>query len=185
MTSRLASNYSSLHVTIIKGKDIFLWDTHGKKYMDLLSGYSAVNQGHCHPRIIGALTKQAERVTLTSRVVQSDSLYKWATYITDKFKYDNVLAMNSGAEAVETAMKLARKYGSIRNRSHIVCLNGNFHGRTLGTVSLSNYLPYRTGFGPFLDRIIHVEMNHVAQLQQVFARHGSTIAALLYEPIQG
>ena len=151
----------------------------------MLSGYSAVNQGHCHPRIINALVKQAELVTLTSRVVQSESLFKWADFITNKFKYDNVLAMNSGAEAVETALKLARKYGSIRNRSHIVCLNGNFHGRTLGTVSLSDYQPYRAGFGPFIDKIIHVEMNNVSQLRQVFEQHGSTISALLYEPVQG
>jgi ornithine--oxo-acid transaminase len=185
MASRLATNYSSLPVTIVRAKHIFLWDIHNKLYMDLLSGYSAVNQGHCHPRIINALVNQAEQVTLTSRVVQSESLFKWADYITNKFKYDNVLAMNSGAEAVETALKLARKYGNIRNRSHIVCLNGNFHGRTLGTVSLSDYQPYRAGFGPFIDKIIHVEMNHVAKLQQVFEQHGSTISAVLYEPVQG
>lgn len=185
MASRLASNYSSLPVTIVNAKHIYLWDIHNKLYIDLLSGYSAVNQGHCHPRIINALVKQAELVTLTSRVVQSESLFKWADFITNKFKYDNVLAMNSGAEAVETALKLARKYGSIRNRSHIVCLNGNFHGRTLGTVSLSDYQPYRAGFGPFIDKIIHVEMNNVSHLQQVFEQHGSTISAVLYEPVQG
>ena len=185
MASRLASNYSSLPVTIVNAKHIYLWDIHNKLYIDLLSGYSAVNQGHCHPRIINALVKQAELVTLTSRVVQSESLFKWADFITNKFKYDNVLAMNSGAEAVETALKLARKYGSIRNRSHIVCLNGNFHGRTLGTVSLSDYQPYRAGFGRFRDKIIHVEMNNVSHLQQVFEQHGSTISAVLYEPIQG
>jgi ornithine--oxo-acid transaminase len=174
-----------LPVTIVNAKHIYLWDIHNKLYIDLLAGYSAVNQGHCHPRIINALVKQAELVTLTSRVVQSESLFKWADFITNKFKYDNVLAMNSGAEAVETALKLARKYGHVRNRSHIVCLNGNFHGRTLGTVSLSDYQPYRAGFGPFMDKIIHVEMNHVTHLQQVFEQHGDTISAVLYEPVQG
>ena len=185
MASRLATNYSSLPVTIVRAKDIFMWDTQYKLYVDLLAGYSAVNQGHCHPRIINALTKQAGLVTLTSRVVQSTALFKWADYITTKFKYDKVLSMNSGAEAVETALKLARKYGHAYNRSHIVCLNGNFHGRTLGTVSLSDYEPYRIGFGPFIDRILHVKMNDVSSLQQVFARHGSTISAVLYEPVQG
>ena len=185
MASRLASNYSSLPVTIVKAKNIFMWDNHYKLYVDLLSGYSAVNQGHCHPRIINALTKQAELVTLTSRVVQSASLLKWADYMTTTFKYDKVLAMNSGAEAVETALKLARKYGVTRNRTHIVCLNGNFHGRTLGTVSLSDYQPYRAGFGPFLNNIIHVEMNNVEHLRNTFEQHGSTISAVLYEPVQG
>ena len=185
MASRLASNYLSLPVTIVKGKDIFLWDTRRNRYIDLLAGYSAVNQGHCHPKIVNAMIKQASFITLTSRVVQSEPLFKWADYITNKFKYDNVLAMNSGAEAVETALKLARKYGQIRNRSHIVCLNGNFHGRTLGTVSLSDYQPYRNGFGPFIEQIIHVEINNVANLRQVFEKHGSIISAVLYEPVQG
>jgi ornithine--oxo-acid transaminase len=185
MAFRLASNYASLPVTIVNAKHIYLWDIHNKLYIDLLAGYSAVNQGHCHPRIISALITQAEQVTLTSRVVQSESLFKWADFITNTFKYDKVLAMNSGAEAVETALKLARKYGHARNRSHIVCLHGNFHGRTLGTVSLSDYEPYRAGFGPFMDKIIHVEMNHVAHLQQVFEQHGATISAVLYEPVQG
>lgn len=185
MISRLASNYSSLPVSIVKGKDIFLWDTHGKKYVDLLAGYSAVNQGHCHPRIVDTLIKQAKLVTLTSRVVYSKSLFTWADYITDKFKYDNVLAMNSGAEAVETAFKLARKYGYSRNKSHIVCLTGNFHGRTLGTVSLSDYPLYKKDFGPFIDNIIHVDMNNVVSLKNVFDKYGSTISAFLYEPVQG
>jgi ornithine--oxo-acid transaminase len=185
MAFRLASNYASLPVTIAKAKHIYLWDIHNKRYIDLLAGYSAVNQGHCHPQIINALIKQAGQVTLTSRVVQSESLFKWADFITNKFKYDNVLAMNSGAEAVETALKLARKYGNMRNRSHIVCLHGNFHGRTLGTVSLSDYQPYRAGFGPFNDKIIHVKINNVTHLQQVFEQYGSMISAVLYEPVQG
>jgi ornithine--oxo-acid transaminase len=185
MLSKLASNYSSLPVTIAKGKNIFLWDTHGRKYVDLLAGYSAVNQGHCHPRIVNALIKQANQVTLTSRVVYSNTLLKWADYITDKFKYETVLAMNSGAEAVETAVKLARKYGYVTNRPNIACLNGNFHGRTLGTVSLSDYPPYKTGFGPFIENTIHIEMNNVVSLRNTFKKYGSTISAFLYEPVQG
>lgn len=185
MFSRLASNYSSLPVTIVKGKDIFLWDTYGKKYVDLLSGYSAVNQGHCHPKIVNALINQASLITLTSRVVHSETLFKWADYITDTFKYDKILAMNSGAEAVETAIKLARKYGYAQNKSNIVCIRGNFHGRTLGTISLSDYPPYKKGFGPFIENIIYVDMNRADSLKQIFEEHGSTISALLYEPVQG
>lgn len=186
--STLANNYASLPVIITKGKDIFLWDTHGKKYIDLLAGYSAVNQGHCHPRIVNRLIDQASQLTLASRVVHTAKLYEWSNYITTLFQYEKVLAMNSGAEAVETALKLARKYG--RSVSHIqrpiiVCLTGNFHGRTIGTVSLSDYPSYKKGFGPFIDDIITVRMNDIDHLYQVFHQHGSSISAILYEPIQG
>ena len=185
---RLANNYSSLPVNIVRGKDIFLWDNNGKKYVDLLAGYSAVNQGHCHPKIITKLINQANQLTLSSRVVNSELLYNWAEFITNKFNYENVLAMNSGAEAVETAIKMARKYGrevlNIDNPT-IVCLTGNFHGRTLGTISLSDYMKYKEGFGPFVENIIHVEMNNINNLKQVFEEHGKSISAILYEPIQG
>jgi ornithine--oxo-acid transaminase len=186
--SRLANNYSSLPVNIVRGKDIFLWDKNGKKYVDLLAGYSAVNQGHCHPKIITKLISQANQLTLSSRVVNSELLYNWAEYITNKFNYENVLAMNSGAEAVETAIKMARKYGrEILNidKPIIVCLTGNFHGRTLGTISMSDYMKYKEGFGPFIEDIIHVEMNNSNHLKQVFEKHNSRISAILYEPIQG
>lgn len=186
--SRLANNYSSLPVNIVRGKDIFLWDKNGKKYVDLLAGYSAVNQGHCHPKIITKLINQANQLTLSSRVVNSELLYNWAEYITNKFNYENVLAMNSGAEAVETANKMARKYGrEILNidKPIIVCLTGNFHGRTLGTISMSDYMKYKEGFGPFIEDIIHVEMNNSNHLKQVFEKHNSRISAILYEPIQG
>jgi ornithine--oxo-acid transaminase len=186
--SRLANNYSSLPVNIVRGKDIFLWDKNGKKYVDLLAGYSAVNQGHCHPKIVSTLIKQANLLTLSSRVVNSELLYNWSEYITNKFNYDSVLAINSGAEAVETAIKMARKYGrevlNIDNPT-IVCLKGNFHGRTLGTISLSDYIKYKEGFGPFVENIIHVEMNNSIHLKQVFEKHGKSISAILYEPIQG
>ena len=186
--SRLASNYASLPVQIVKGKDIFLWDNNGKQYVDLLAGYSAVNQGHCHPLIVQQMMKQANQLTLSSRVVNNDKLYEWSEYITNKFNYDKVLAMNSGAEAVETALKLARKYGrEVLNISnpYIVCLSGNFHGRTIGTVSLSDYSVYKNGFGPFVNDIITVDMNDVLHLQTIFEKYGSSIAAILYEPIQG
>ena len=123
--SKLANNYSSLPVQIVKGKDIFLWDVHGKKYVDLLAGYSAVNQGHCHRSIVKELIKQSRELTLASRVVHTNKLYEWSDYITNTFHYDKVLAMNSGAEAVESAMKLARKYGrevTHIERPMIVCL---------------------------------------------------------------
>lgn len=186
--SKLANNYSPLPITIMQGKDIFLWDDKGKKYVDLLAGYSAVNQGHCHPKIVNALTKQASKVTLTSRVVNSEALNDWSEYVTNKFAYDKVLAMNSGAEAVETAIKLSRKYGyqilKMKN-PHIISLTNNFHGRTLGTLSLSNHQQYREGFGPFDKNIIYVEMNNPEHLDHVFKLHSQIISAILYEPIQG
>ncbi len=186
--SRLANNYYSLPVNIVKGKDIYLWDKNGKKYVDLLAGYSAVNQGHCHPNIVSKLISQASQLTLSSRVVNSELLYNWAEYITNKFNYESVLAMNSGAEAVETAVKLSRKYGrEILNidKPNIVCLTGNFHGRTLGTISMSDYMKYKKGFGPFIENVIHVEINNVTDLKQVFEKYYNTISAILYEPIQG
>jgi ornithine--oxo-acid transaminase len=186
--STLAKNYKSLPIRIVKGKDIFLWDSNGKKYVDMLAGYSAVNQGHCHPLIVKQLVKQSTQLTLCSRVVQSDRLYEWSDYITSIFQYDKVLAMNSGAEAVETSLKLARKYGRVVasiKRPYIVCLSGNFHGRTLGTVSLSDYESYKNGFGPFIGDILTVTMNDTTHLQSIFQQYGSSIAAILYEPIQG
>jgi ornithine--oxo-acid transaminase len=185
---RIASNYASLPVHIVKGRDIRLWDRDGTSYVDLLAGYSAVNQGHCHPRIVRSFIKQAGILTLPSRVVQTDKLMTWSTYLTDLFGYDKVLAMNSGAEAVETALKLARRYGrdiaSIQ-RPYIACLTGNFHGRTLGTISVSDYDSYKAGFGPLIGDRVMIQMNDVKHLQTTFQTHGSSIAAILYEPIQG
>lgn len=186
--NRLANNYYSLPVSIVKGLDVYLWDKNGKKYVDLLAGYSAVNQGHCHPSIVQQLIKQSQQLTLSSRVVNSELLYNWGEYITNKFNYESVLAMNSGAEAVETAVKLARKYGrEVLNidSPNIICLTGNFHGRTLGTISLSNFKKYKEGFGPFINNIIHVEINNSNHLKQVFEKYNNTISAILYEPIQG
>jgi len=153
----------------------------------MLAGYSAVNQGHCHPRIIAKLIEQSKILTLSSRVVTNDKLYEWSDYITTTFKYDNVLAMNSGAEAVETAIKLARRYGNhvlqLKN-PYIVCVSGNFHGRTLGTVSLSDFESYKNGFGPFIDNILTVKMNDTNDLEKVFSI-GNSISAIIYESVQG
>lgn len=182
----IANNYSPLPVNIIGGKDIYLYDIHNRKYIDLLAGYSAVNQGHCHPKLVSVMNEQCKRLTLTSRVVMSENLFQWANYITNLFQYDKVLAMNSGAEAVETAMKLARRYGyQLLNRPpKIISLTGNFHGRTLGTISLSDYASYRSGFGPLLDNILNVEFNNSDKLIEAFEKNND-ICAILYEPIQG
>ena len=188
MISKLASNYAPLPVVITKGKDIFLWDIQGKKYVDLISGYSAVNQGHCHPSIVKKLVEQASQLTLASRVVQNDKLTEWSVMMTKTFHYDKVLPANGGSEAVETSLKLARKYGREvcgLDRPFIICLRGNFHGRTIAATSLSDYEPYRTGFGPFLQDKITIQMNNEVQLLRVFEDIGSSVAAILYEPVQG
>ena len=183
--TRLANNYCPLPVNIIKGKDVFLWDTDNKRYVDFLAGYSAVNQGHCHPKLVSVMRKQCRKLTLTSRVVMNENLNKWSEYITNIFGYDKVLAMNSGAEAVETAMKLARRHGSFYYKNpQIICLTGNFHGRTLGTISLSDYESYKKGFGPLLKNIIPVKMNDPLSLYSAVEKNNN-ICAILYEPIQG
>jgi ornithine--oxo-acid transaminase len=183
---RIANNYNPLPVNIVRGKDVFLWDSRGRKYVDLLAGYSAVNQGHCHPKLVSTIKSQCKKITLTSRVVSNDNLYKWSGYITNLFGYDKVLAMNSGAEAVETAIKLARRVGYTYNYNNpkIICLTGNFHGRTLGTISLSDYDSYKKDFGPLLNNIIQVKMNDPLSLYNAIERN-SDVCAILYEPIQG
>jgi ornithine--oxo-acid transaminase len=186
----IANNYSSLPVNIIKGYDIYLWDIHHKKYIDLLAGYSAVNQGHCHTKLVSIMQNQCKTLTLTSRVVMNENLIRWSDHITKLFNYDKVLAMNSGAEAVETSLKLARRYGHQvmnipDNKAKIVCLSGNFHGRTIGAISLSDYTTYKKGFGALLDNIITVKMNDCNSLFQAFENNPNEISAILYEPIQG
>jgi ornithine--oxo-acid transaminase len=186
----IANNYSSLPVNIIKGYDIYLWDIHHKKYIDLLAGYSAVNQGHCHTKLVSIMQNQCKTLTLTSRVVMNENLIRWSNHITKLFNYDKVLAMNSGAEAVETSLKLARRYGHQvmnipDNKAKIVCLSGNFHGRTIGAISLSDYTNYKKGFGALLDNIITVKMNDCNSLFQAIENNANEISAILYEPIQG
>jgi ornithine--oxo-acid transaminase len=184
-----AHNYHPLPVVLEKGKGVFVWDVEGKKYFDFLSAYSAVNQGHCHPRIINALKKQSEKLTLTSRAFHSNLLGEFEEYITKLFGFDKVLLMNSGVEAVETAMKLCRKWayevkGLPENQATIVFATGNFHGRTLSVISASTDPSSRTGFGPFMGGLAVVEYNNLAALERIF-NENKNIAGFVVEPIQG
>ncbi|MBL7818738.1 MAG: ornithine--oxo-acid transaminase [Saprospiraceae bacterium] len=184
-----AHNYHPLPVVLERGEGVFVWDVEGKRYFDFLSAYSAVNQGHCHPSIIDALTKQAAQLTLTSRAFHSNLLGEFEEYITQLFGFDKVLLMNSGAEAVETAMKLCRKWaykvkGVPEGQAKIVFAKGNFHGRTLSIVSASTDPTSRMGFGPFMGGIEVVEYNNVAALEKALASDPH-IAGFIVEPIQG
>ena len=183
-----AHNYHPLPVVLERGEGVYLWDVDGKRYYDFLSGYSAVNQGHCHPKIVGALVEQAQKLTLTSRAFHSDSLGEFAEYITAYFGYDKVLPMNSGVEAVETALKLARRWGYDKkgiaaNRAKIVTVAGNFHGRTLNVVSFSTDPSSRDGFGPFMPGYEVIPYNDLAALEHALA--DPDVAGFLVEPIQG
>ncbi len=184
-----AHNYHPLPVVLERGEGVFVWDMEGKRYFDFLSAYSAVNQGHCHPRIIEALKQQAEKLTLTSRAFHSSLLGEFEEYITKLFGFDKVLLMNSGVEAVETAMKLCRKWayevkGVPTDQAKIVFATGNFHGRTLSVVSASTDPSSRTGFGPFMGGIALVEYNNLAALERLLATDPN-IAGFIVEPIQG
>lgn len=184
-----AHNYHPLPVVLAKGKGVFVWDVEGKKYYDFLSAYSAVNQGHCHPKIIDALTLQAQNLTLTSRAFYNDQLGKFEQYITQYFGFDKVLPMNSGAEAVETAIKLARKWayekkGIPENDAQIVVCENNFHGRTTTIISFSNDKDARKNFGPYTQGFISIPYNQPEALQKVLSEN-KNIAAFLVEPIQG
>lgn len=184
-----AHNYHPLPVVLEKGEGVHVWDVDGKRYYDFLSAYSAVNQGHCHPRIIDALKNQAEKLTLTSRAFHSNLLGEFEEYITKMFGFDKVLLMNSGVEAVETAMKLCRKWayqvkGLTENNAKIVFATGNFHGRTLSVISASNDPSSRTGFGPFMSGIQLVNYNDLASLKAAL-ESDPNIAGFIVEPIQG
>lgn len=183
-----AHNYHPLPVVLQRGEGVFLWDVEGKRYFDFLSGYSAVNQGHCHPKIAAALIEQAQTLTLTSRAFHNDLLGEYARYITRLFGYDKVLPMNSGAEAVETAIKLARKWsyevkGIAGNSAKIVVCEQNFHGRTSTIVSFSSDPGARSNFGPYMPGFITIPYNDLAALET--ALQDKTVAAFLVEPIQG
>ncbi|MCL2728352.1 MAG: ornithine--oxo-acid transaminase [Bacteroidales bacterium] len=185
-----AHNYHPLPVVLSKGKGAIVWDVDGKKYFDFLSAYSAVNQGHCHPKIVEALMDQAQTLCLTSRAFYNDCLGPFEEFITKFFGYDKVLAMNSGAEAVETALKLARRWGYVRkgipeNQAMIVGCQGNFHGRTISIVSLSTDPESYGGFGPFTPGLIKIPYNDIPALEKVLEADGHRIAAFLVEPIQG
>lgn len=183
-----AHNYHPLPVVLSRGEGAYVWDVEGKRYYDFLSAYSAVNQGHCHPRIIGALTEQAQTLTLTSRAFYNDSLGVYEKYITEYFGFDKVLPMNTGAEAVETAIKLCRKWayerkGIHENDAKIIVCDGNFHGRTTTIISFSNDPDANKNFGPFTPGFIRIPYNDLGALEQ--ALQTENVAGFLVEPIQG
>jgi ornithine--oxo-acid transaminase len=183
-----AHNYHPLPVVLKKGEGIFLWDVEGKKYFDFLSAYSAVNQGHCHPRILRALETQAKELTLTSRAFYSDALGEYAKFITEYFGYDRVLPMNTGVEGGETAIKLARRWGYVKkkipdNQAKILFVRGNFWGRTLSAISTSTDPSSFAGFGPYMPGFELVDYNHLEQLEA--ALQDPHVAAFMLEPIQG
>lgn len=183
-----AHNYHPLPVVLERGDGVFLYDVEGKRYYDFLSAYSAVNQGHCHPRIIGALSQQAQSLTLTSRAFHSAALSDYTKYITEYFGFDQVLPMNTGAEAVETAIKICRRWAQLKKglpetASQIVVARDNFHGRTTTIVSFSSDDNAREGFGPFTPGFIEVPYNDLEALEQ--ALQTGQVAGFLIEPIQG
>lgn len=184
-----AHNYHPLPVVLSKGEGVFMWDAEGKKYYDFLSAYSAINQGHCHPKIVGALKDQAETLTLTSRAFYNDVLGQFEKFASEFFGYDKVLAMNSGAEAVETGIKLCRKWayekkGIPENEAKIIVCDGNFHGRTTTIVSFSNDEEARKSYGPYTPGFISIPYNDLDALKKVLAEEDN-IAGFLVEPIQG
>ena len=183
-----AHNYHPLPVVLSKGEGVYVWDVEGKKYFDFLSSYSAVNQGHCHPKIVNTLKEQAEKLTLTSRAFYNDVLGKYEKFVTEYFNFDKVLPMNTGAEAVETAIKICRKWayekkGINENDAQIIVCDGNFHGRTTTIVSFSNDPEARKNFGPYTPGFIKIPYNDLNALNQ--AVKGNNIAGFLVEPIQG
>ncbi len=183
-----AHNYHPLPVVLSCGEGVFVWDVEGKRYYDFLSAYSAVNQGHCHPKIVGALTEQAQKLALTSRAFHNDVLGQYEKYITGIFGYDKVLPMNTGAEAVETAIKLCRKWayqkkGIPENQAKIVVCENNFHGRTTTIVSFSNDPDGYKDYGPFTPGFIRIPYNDVDALEE--ALKDPNVAGFLFEPIQG
>jgi len=183
-----AHNYHPLPVVLSKGEGVFLWDVEGKKYYDFLSAYSAVNQGHCHPKIVEALCEQAKVLTLTSRAFYNDCLGPYEKFITDFFGYDKVLPMNSGAEADETALKLCRRWaydkkGIKENEAKIIVCEGNFHGRTITVISMSNDPDSYKGFGPYTPGFIKISYNDLNALAE--ALQDPNVAGFLVEPIQG
>lgn len=183
-----AHNYHPLPVVLSEGKGVFMWDVEGKKYYDFLSAYSAVNQGHCHPRIIDALKNQAEKLTLTSRAFHNDVLGRFEKYITDFFGYDKVLPMNTGVEAGETAVKLCRKWayevkGVPVNQAKIIFVTGNFWGRTLGAISSSTDPSSTKNFGPFMPGYVVIPYSDLNALEE--ALEDPHVAGFMVEPIQG
>ena len=183
-----AHNYKPIPVVLSKGEGVYLWDVDGKKYFDFLSAYSAVNQGHCHPEILKVLNSQANKLTLTSRAFYNDVLGVYEKYITNLFKYDKVLPMNTGVEGGETAIKLARKWGYLKkkiphNKARIVFANGNFWGRTLAAISSSDDPSSYKDFGPYMPGYVIIPYNDLISLEEKLKNHNT--AAFMIEPIQG
>ena len=183
-----AHNYKPIPVVLSKGEGVYLWDVDGKKYFDFLSAYSAVNQGHCHPEILKVLNSQANKLTLTSRAFYNDVLGVYEKYITNLFKYDKVLPMNTGVEGGETAIKLARKWGYLKkkiphNKARIVFANGNFWGRTLAAISSSDDPSSYKDFGPYMPGYDIIPYNDLISLEEKLKNHNT--AAFMIEPIQG
>lgn len=183
-----AHNYHPLAVVLSKGRKAKVWDVEGKEYFDFLSAYSAVNQGHCHPKIVGAMMDQAETLTLTSRAFYSDALGMYEKYITEYFGYDKVLPMNTGAEADETALKLCRRWaydvkGIEANKAKIIVCADNFHGRTITIISMSTDPESKSGFGPYTPGFIEIPYNNLEALEE--ALKDTDVAGFLVEPIQG
>jgi ornithine--oxo-acid transaminase len=183
-----AHNYHPLPVVLDRGEGVYVWDVEGKRYYDFLSAYSAVNQGHCNPRIVDAMTEQAKKLTLTSRAFYNSVLGEFEEYVTKFFGYDKVLPMNSGAEGDETALKLCRKWayekkGILENEAKIVVCEGNFHGRTITIISMSTDPESYRGFGPYTPGFVTVPYNDIPALEK--ALDDPNVAGFLVEPIQG
>lgn len=184
-----AHNYHPLPVVLNKGKGVYVWDVEGKKYFDFLSSYSAVNQGHCHPKIIDALIEQAQNLTLTSRAFFNDKLGIYEKYLNEYFGFDKVLPMNTGAEAVETAIKICRKWAYevkniAENEAQIIVCKNNFHGRTTTIISFSNDDNAQKNFGPFTSGFIKIEYDNLQELENAL-QNNPNVAGFLVEPIQG
>jgi len=184
-----AHNYHPLPVVLERGEGVYVWDVDGKKYYDFLSAYSAVNQGHCHPKIVKAMVDQAQKLTLTSRAFYNDKLGDYEEFVTQYFGFDKVLPMNTGAEAVETALKICRKWayevkGIPENQAQMIVCENNFHGRTTTIISFSNDETARKNFGPFTDGFIKIEYDNLEALEKALAST-KNIAGFLVEPIQG
>ncbi len=185
-----AHNYHPLPVVLQKGKGIYVWDVEGKKYFDFLSSYSAVNQGHCHPKIVKALKDQAGKLCLTSRAFYSEALCEYEKFMHQYFGYDRVLPMNTGAEGVETALKLARRWGVAKkgipnDKVKIICCSGNFHGRTVTVITMSDDPSSFADYGPLTPGFIRIPYNDTKALEKVLKKQGDEVCAFIAEPIQG
>lgn len=185
-----AHNYHPLPVVLEKGEGVFVWDVEGKRYYDFLSAYSAVNQGHCHPKIVKAMIDQAQKITLTSRAFYNNVLGEYEEFTTKFFGYDKLLPMNTGAEGDETALKLARRWGVVKkgipnDEVKIICCEGNFHGRTISIISMSIDPDSYANYGPLTPGFIKIPYDDVDALEKVLDKEGDKVAGFLVEPIQG